>query len=129
MNRDIFAKFYAISSLLAGIAGDYAEEFIMLDNEKMRGYSISLVNEIDELLEQGKTREEIVTIIKENDFVAKDPELTKDEGEYLRSYSLKLLDIRYQLFVEEKDKHFTDVDDDYVVIDDEEPESRKLIKP
>ena len=129
MNRDIFAKFYAISSLLAGIAGDYAEEFIMLDNEKMRGYSISLVNEIDELLEQGKTREEIVTIIKENDFVAKDPELTKDEGEYLRSYSLKLLDIRYQLFVEEKDKHFTDIDDDYVVIDDEEPENRKLIKP
>ena len=129
MNRDLFAKFYALSSLLAGIAGDYAEEFIMLDNEKMRGYSISLVNEIDELLEQGKTQEEIVTIIKENDFVAKDPELTKDEGEYLRSYSLKLLDIRYQLFVEEKDKHFTDIDDDYVVIDDEEPESRKLIKP
>ena len=129
MNRDLFAKFYAISSLLAGIAGDYAEEFLMLDNEKMRGYSISLVNEIDELLEQGKTQEEIVTIIKENDFVAKDPELTKDEGEYLRSYSLKLLDIRYQLFVEEKDKHFTDIDDDYVVIDDEEPESRKLIKP
>lgn len=122
MNRDIFAKFYAISSLLAGIAGDYAEEFLMFDNEKMRGYSVSLVNEIDELLKQGKTKEEVVTIIKENDFVAKDPELTKDEGEYLRNYSLKILNIRYQLFVEEKDKHFTDVDD-------EEPESRKLIKP
>ena len=122
MNRDIFAKFYAISSLLAGIAGDYAEEFLMFDNEKMRGYSVSLVNEIDELLKQGKTKEEVVTIIKENDFVAKDPELTKDEGEYLRNYSLKILNIRYQLFVEKTDKHFTDVDD-------EEPESRKLIKP
>ena len=36
MKKDFISKFYAISSLLSGIAGDYALEFLMLDNEKMR---------------------------------------------------------------------------------------------
>ncbi len=133
MEKDFISKFYAISSLLSGIAGDYALEFLMLDNEKMRGYSVSLVGEIDELLNNGKTKEEIMAIIKENDFVAKDPELTKDEGEYLRDYCLRLLDIRYKLFIEEKNKSYIDIDDDYVVIDDEEPVlkpyTKKLMKP
>ena len=132
MEKDFISKFYAISSLLAGIAGGYAEDFLMLDNEKMRGYSVSLVGEIDELLNNGKTKEEIMALIKENDFVAKDPELTKDEGEYLRSYCLRLLDIRYKLFIEEKNKSYFDIDDDYVVIDDEEPTikpyTKKLMK-
>ena len=133
MEKDFISKFYAISSLLAGVAGGYAEDFLMLDNEKMRGYSVSLVGEIDELLNNGKTKEEIMVLIKENDFVAKDPELTKDEGEYLRDYCLRLLNIRYKLFIEEKNKSYVDIDDDYVVIDDEEPVikpyTKKLMKP
>ena len=91
MEKDFLARFYMLSSLLAGIAGDYAEEFIMLDNDKLRGYSVSLVGEIDELLNNGKTKEDC----------------------------LKLLDIRYKLFIERKSKNLVDLDDDYVVIDDD----------
>lgn len=128
MERDFMSKFYTVSSLLSGLAGDYALEFLMLDNEKMRGYSVSLVDEIDALLNNGNTKEEIVTIIKENDFVAKDPELTKEEGEYLRDYCLKLLDIRYKLFIEEKNKNRLSIDDGYVVIDEDEPTLKPYIK-
>ena len=132
MERDFMSKFYIVSGMLSGLAGDYALDFLMLDNQKMRGYSISLVDEIDELLNNGNTKEEIATIIKENDFVAKDPELTKEEGEYLRDYCLKLLDIRYKLFIEEKNKNYVDIDDDYVVIDEDElvekPYIKKLMK-
>ena len=132
MERDFMSKFYIVSGMLSGLAGDYALDFLMLDNEKMRGYSVSLVDEIDELLNNGNTKEEIATIIKENDFVAKDPELTKEEGEYLRDYCLKLLDIRYKLFIEEKNKNYVDIDDDYVVIDEDElvekPYIKKLMK-
>ena len=119
MENDFILKFYAMSSLLAGISGCYIEDFLMIDNEKMMGYSISLVEEIDWLLKEGKTKEEIETIIKENDFMSKDNELTKDESEYLRSYCLRLLGIRYKLFIEEKNKRYNDIDEDYVVIDDE----------
>ena len=121
MNGGLFYKFIAISKLLA-ISNDYFDDFIMFDNEKMMGYSVSLVGEIDELLNDGYTKEEISKIIQENDFTAKDPELTQEEGEFLKGYCLRLLDIRYKLYMETKNE-------DYVVIDDDEDQDEnKYIK-
>jgi len=101
MVNDTIYKFYAIAKTLANSYEKF-DDYLMLNNEKIMGYSVGLVGEIDELLEMGKTKEEIKNLILHNDYVAKDPELTEEEGEFLRNYSLKLLNIRYELYLEAK---------------------------
>lgn len=101
MVDDTIYKFYAIAKTLANSYEKF-DDYSMFNNEKLMGYYIGLVGEIDELLAMGKTKEEIKKLIIENDYVAKDSELTEEEGEYLRGYSLKLLNIRYELYLEGK---------------------------
>ncbi len=79
-------------------------DYYMFSDEKLMGYSVSLIMEIDDLLDSGYSREEIFKIIMECDFMANDSELTKEEAEYLRSYALRMLDVRYELYLEEKEQ-------------------------
>ncbi len=83
--------------------GPYADDFCYF-NDKLLGYSVSLVGEIDELLEAGYTKEEIITFIRESDFTLNDPELTKEDEEYLKNRSFEILDIRYELYIERKNQ-------------------------
>ena len=100
-------EIYKLLSMAMGLgcSNDIYSDYFMFNNEKMMGYSVSLVMEIDELLDIGYTKEEIIKIIMECDFTANDPELTEKEAEYLRKYSLRMLDVRYNLYVEEKEKN------------------------
>lgn len=103
MSKDDIYKLLALPMLLGNINNTYSEYF-MFSNEKLMGYSVSLIMEIDELLDNGFTKEEINTLIMECNFINNYPELTKEEGEYLRKYSLRMLDIRYRLYLEEREK-------------------------
>lgn len=103
MKNDDIYKLLALTMSL-GQMNDIYSDYFMFSNEKLMGYSVSLVMEIDELLDKGYTKEEITKIIVECDFVTSDSELTKDEAEYLRNYSLRMLDIRYKLYLEEKEQ-------------------------
>lgn len=114
-----FYRFYAISKLLAS-SDDLFDDSLKFDDKMMR-YSVSLAEEIDELLDKGYTKGEIATRIRDNDFTAKDSSLTKEEGEYLRAYCLRLLDVRYKLFMEAKDN-------DYVIINDDESFESPYVK-
>lgn len=81
----------------------YYDDFMLFD-EKLMGYSVSLVMEIDELLEKEYQKEEIAEIINNTNFLETDPTLNQEEAEYLKKYALKILNIRYNLYLEEKDK-------------------------
>ncbi|MBQ3307045.1 MAG: hypothetical protein IJG68_02505 [Bacilli bacterium] len=76
------------------------EDFYLFHNEKLLSYSISLISEIDHLIEQGISKDEIINIIMNCNFTEKDPRLTEGEGNYLKNYSLKLLNIRYEIYLE-----------------------------
>lgn len=101
MNKNSVTKLLAIAMEL-GITSSAYDNYYMFSDEKLMNYSISLIMEIDELLDKGYTKDEIATIIKESDFCTSDLELTREEGEYLRSYSNRMLDIRCKLYNEEK---------------------------
>ena len=75
---------------------------MMMYDERLMSYSVSLVSEIIELLDGGYSYDEIKTIIMECDFIKNDPELTAKEGEFLRKDALRILDIRYKIYVEDK---------------------------
>ena len=107
MPRDGFYNFIAFSAALSCSEDSYNsfyDDMYFSMHENIMGYSFSLIEEIDELLENGLTKEEIESIIRENDFVAKDPELTKEEGEFLREYSLKMLNIRHKLYNDDSNR-------------------------
>lgn len=95
-------KLLALPMTLA--TNDKYIDYFMFEDKKLMGYSVSLVMEIDELLDKGYIKEEISDLITQCDFVANDPTLTKEEAEYLRNYSLRMLDVRYRLYTDEKDK-------------------------
>ncbi len=103
MREEEISKLLAFAMSLGSINNKYSDYF-MFSDEKLMGYSVSLVMEIDELLEKGYTKEEITKIIIECDFMANDSELTKEEAEYLRNYALRMLPIRYELYLKEKEK-------------------------
>ncbi len=84
----------------------YNDLMFMFD-EKLMGYSVSLVMEIDELLDKKYTKEEIIEIINDCDFQKNDPELTCEEALYLRKEALRLLDIRYKIYMGDKYKEKT----------------------
>lgn len=101
---EIYKSLALAMGLSLGIINDAYGYYFMFNDEKMMGYSVSLVMEIDELLDMGYIKEKIIKIIMECDFVKIDPELTKEQAEYLRMYSLRMLDVRYKLYLEEKDE-------------------------
>lgn len=101
MLDELIYKALGLPLSLANSCDEY-NDFLILNSEKMMNYSVSLVIEIDELLEKGYHKEEIQEIIMECDFVKTDPELANEEAEYLKKYALRLLNIRYKLFTDEK---------------------------
>lgn len=103
MNDNSISKLLALTMTL-GISNCMHDNFYLISEEKFMNYSVSLIMEIDDLLDMGYTKDEIVKIIKECDFCAKDAELTKEDGEYLRSYCIRMLDIRFNLYIEEKNR-------------------------
>ena len=99
VKKDDIDKFLAMTMVLGGMYGiTYTDDYCFC-NEKLLGYSVNLVCEIDDFLEEGFTKEEIISFINESDFTISDPDLSKEEGEYLRKKALSILDIRYELFV------------------------------
>lgn len=108
MVEDTIYRLLSLPLTLASFASPYNESFedlLMLENEKIMSYSVSLVGEIDDLINKGYTKEEIKDLIIKCEFTKNDPQLTNEEGEYLRRYSLKLLNIRYDLYLEEKESN------------------------
>lgn len=101
MVEDSIYKLLTLPMMFTKMNDAYTDYF-MFNNEKLRGYSVSLVIEIDELLDNGYSKEEIANLIMETDYTKSDPNLTKEEGEYLRKYSLRMLDVRYKLYIEDK---------------------------
>lgn len=91
-----------LPTMLLGNPNNLFGDYYMLNSEKLIGYSVSVVMEIDELLDKGYSKEEITSLIMRCDYTVRDQNLTKEEGECLRKYSLKMLDIRYKLYLEEK---------------------------
>ena len=60
-----------ILNMLLGISGVYGYEFSyydMLYNEKLLNYSVKLLLEIEELLDKGYSKEEVLDLIIESDF-------------------------------------------------------------
>ena len=99
MNEKGISRLLAMPMTL-GAVSEYVDYYLCSD-EKLLNYSVSLVIEIDELLDKGYTKDEITDMIKKCDFCEKDQELTEEDGEYLRRHSIKMLDIRYDLHEEE----------------------------
>ena len=106
MNNDKYVC--RLLSLLIGITNLDNKDisyYDMVFSEKLMGYSVSLVMEIDDLLSDGYSKKEIIEIINNCDFRLNDPELTEEEALFLRKDALRILNIRYNLYVEdEKDK-------------------------
>ena len=104
MNIDkLFYKWMSLPFALSSMDGDYLDSYIFC-NEKLMKASVNLIIEIDELLEEGKTKEEIKTLITECDFTTSIPDITGDEVEQFRYYALKALNIRYRIYEEKKEE-------------------------
>ncbi len=104
MNKDGIDKFLAITmSIGASYGTSYTDDFCFF-NDKLLGYSVGLVCEIDDLLEEGYTKDEIHSFIMESDFALNNPELTSEECGYLKNRALELLEIRWELFTEKEAK-------------------------
>lgn len=103
MTGDLISKTLALMAMLGNLS-DIPYDDMMMYDEKLMSYSISLVGEIDDLIEEGYTKEEITEIIMKNDFRINHPELTKEEAEFLRKDALRILNIRYRIHMEEKDE-------------------------
>ncbi len=101
MNNIIY-KFLSLSLALATTDETYMDMY-MFTNEKLTNYSVSIIIEIDNLLNEGYTKEEITEMINKTNFADQDPELTKDEANLIKNDALRILDIRHKLYLEEKD--------------------------
>ncbi len=101
-NGELIYKVLSFMLTLNNLSDNPYDDIMFMYDEKLMGYSVSLIGEIDELLDKGYSYDEIKEIIRECDFVNNDPELTKEEGEFLRKDALRILNIRYRLYEEEK---------------------------
>lgn len=98
---------YKLLSLVMGLGNLSNEELQYLDmpfNEKLMSYSVTLVMEIDGLIEDGYSYDEIKNFIKTCDFKKNDKELTDEEEKYLRMDAYRILKIRYNIYEEEKEE-------------------------
>ena len=71
-------------------------------SKKSKSSTVSKIS-ISELLNDGYTKEEIISFINQTDFTKQHPELTEEENDYLKNFALDILDIRYNLYLEHKD--------------------------
>ena len=97
-------KLLSLAMSIGNMDDQTYSDFMFMFDEKLMGYSVSLVMEIDELLDRKYTKEEIIEIINNCDFQKNDPELTNEEVSYLRNEALRLLDIRYRIYMDDKYK-------------------------
>ena len=98
---------YKLLSLIMGIGNLSNEELKYLDmpfNEKLMSYSISLVVEIDDLIDEGYSYDEIKEFIRTCDFKKNDKDLTEEEENYLRMDAYRILKIRYNIYNEDKEE-------------------------
>lgn len=108
MKKDNIDKFLAMTMTMGNTySSSYTDDVCFFDY-KLLGYSTRLACEIDDLLEEGYTKEEISTLIRKSDFTLNNPDLTEEEGEYLKERAFYLLEIRYKLFNEKSiDNNFS----------------------
>ena len=100
--KELIYKTLSLMTALSNLNDNPYNDIMMMYDERLMSYSVSLVSEIIELLDGGYSYDEIKELILECDFVKIYPELAKEEGEYLRKDALKMLDIRYQIYMEDK---------------------------
>ena len=93
---------YQLFAIFATLAVTPYNTF-MESNEKVMGHIFVLTSEINELLEQGYSKEEIQDLIINCNYKQKDESLTDEECKYLKNEALKILDIRYRIYLENKD--------------------------
>ena len=99
---DLIHSVFMFMNSLGNFNDDVYSELIMAYDEKLMGYSVSIVSEIIELLEEGYSYDEIKELIMECDYAKTDPELTEEEIAFLRKDALKILNIRYRIYMDEK---------------------------
>ena len=95
-----------ILNMLLGISGIYGYEFVysdMLYNEKLLNYSVKLLLEIEELLDKGYSKEEVMNLIIESDF-KKNNEINKEEEKLLKEDAVRILDTRIKVRKKRKNK-------------------------
>ena len=93
-------------SLIFGLTNSQYDEMMIFGDEKLMSASVNLVTEIDDLLDKGYTMPEITELIDKANFKEK-LEVTDDDAEILRNHAYRLLGIRYNLYMEEKNKEKT----------------------
>ena len=103
MSKKEIYKLLSLSMSLGVTNSSYGDPFL-LGNERLMSYSISLMMEIDELLEKGHSKEEIAELIVTSKFRDSDPTLSGEEESYLKTYSLGILDIREELYLHRNDE-------------------------
>lgn len=95
-----------ILNMLLGISGIYGYEFVysdMLYNDKLLNYSVKLLLEIEELLDKGYSKEEVINLIIESDF-KKNNEINKEEEKLLKEDAVRILDTRIKVRKKRKNK-------------------------
>jgi len=91
----------ALSLMLSISASCGYDSYMMMASEEFMNGSVSLVLEIDDLLDNGYSKDEIRMLIEKCDF-SKKMLLTEEETEDFRNYAYYLLNIRYNLYLDEK---------------------------
>ena len=104
-NKEIFGAMSLIFGI-SGLADRPYDELLIFADEKLMSASVSLVIEIDDLLDKGYTMPEITELIDKADFKEK-LEISEEDSEILRNHAYRLLGIRYNLYMEEKNKEKT----------------------
>lgn len=102
MEKENVNKLLSLMMGIGGMNNNPYNDFLIFGDKKLLNYSVSLVLEIDDLLEQGYTKEEITELINMSNFCEKDHSLSNEEGEILKNYAYHILEIRYELFIESK---------------------------
>ena len=101
-NSELFYKVMSFMNAIANVDNNYYDDVMFMYDEKLMSYSVSIVGEIIELLENGYSYDEIKKLIMECDYQKAYPELTDEEVAFLRKDALKMLNIRNKIYMEEK---------------------------
>ena len=95
-------KLVFLMNALSLINGNY-DDFLITGDDKLLGYSMELLLEIQELIEEGYTKDEIRGMIIQTNFRKNDNNISEWEEEMLKKDALFILDIRYEIWL--KNKH------------------------
>ena len=99
---ELIYRTLSLMTALANLDSNYYDDVMFMYDEKLMSYSVSIVGEIIELLENGYSYDEIKKLIMECEYAKVYPELTKEEISFLRKDALKMLNIRYKIYMDEK---------------------------